>query len=44
VIRLSDGQIVEDHRTLGVHDAPPVLAGQKSAHRAEATGAVEAQT
>ncbi len=44
VIRLSDGQIVEDRRTLGVHDAPPVLAGQKSAHRAEATGAVEAQT
>jgi putative ABC transport system ATP-binding protein len=44
VIRLSDGQIVEDHRTLGVHDAPPVLASQKSAHRAEATGAVEAQT
>ena len=24
VIRLSDGEIVEDRRTLGVHDAPPV--------------------
>jgi putative ABC transport system ATP-binding protein len=33
VIRLSDGEIVEDHRTLGVHDAPPVLHSQKSAHR-----------
>jgi putative ABC transport system ATP-binding protein len=32
VIRLSDGEIVEDHRTLGVHDAPPVLQRQKSAH------------
>jgi putative ABC transport system ATP-binding protein len=32
VIRLSDGEIVEDHRTLGVHDAPPVLHSQKSAH------------
>ncbi len=26
VIRLSDGEIVEDHRSLGVHDAPPALA------------------
>ena len=33
VIRLSDGEIVEDRRTLGVHDAPPVLQSQKSAHR-----------
>jgi putative ABC transport system ATP-binding protein len=32
VIRLSDGEVVEDHRTLGVHDAPPVLHDQKSAH------------
>jgi putative ABC transport system ATP-binding protein len=42
VIRLSDGQIVEDRRTLGVHDAPPVLQGQKSAHRL-AADVVEAQ-
>jgi putative ABC transport system ATP-binding protein len=33
VIRLSDGEIVEDRRTLGVHDAPPALYAQKSAHR-----------
>jgi putative ABC transport system ATP-binding protein len=32
VIRLSDGEIVEDHRSLGVRDAPPVLHAQKSAH------------
>jgi putative ABC transport system ATP-binding protein len=32
VIRLSDGEIVEDSRSLGVHDAPPVLHSQKSAH------------
>jgi putative ABC transport system ATP-binding protein len=32
VIRLSDGEIVEDRRTLGVRDAPPVLHPQKSAH------------
>jgi putative ABC transport system ATP-binding protein len=44
VIRLSDGQIVDDRRTLGVHDAPPVLHSQKSAHHAGAAGAVEAQT
>jgi putative ABC transport system ATP-binding protein len=31
-IRLSDGEIVEDGRTLGVHDAPPALHHQKSAH------------
>jgi putative ABC transport system ATP-binding protein len=43
VIRLSDGQIVEDRRTLGVHDAPPVLQSQKSAHRPPA-GVAEAQT
>jgi putative ABC transport system ATP-binding protein len=33
VIRLSDGEIVEDRRLLGVRDAPPVLHAQKSAHR-----------
>jgi len=42
VIRLSDGEIVEDRRSLGVHDAPPVVHHQKSAHRTGA-GVVEAQ-
>ncbi|HWW91216.1 MAG TPA: ABC transporter ATP-binding protein [Solirubrobacteraceae bacterium] len=32
VIRLSDGEIVEDRRLIGVLDAPPVLRSQKSAH------------
>jgi putative ABC transport system ATP-binding protein len=32
VIRLSDGEIVEDRRSLGVHDAPPAPHHQKSAH------------
>jgi putative ABC transport system ATP-binding protein len=32
VIRLSDGEIVEDQRRLAVHDAPPALHRQKSAH------------
>jgi putative ABC transport system ATP-binding protein len=32
MIRLSDGELVEDHRSLDVHDRPPMLHGQKSAH------------
>ena len=32
VIRLSDGEIVEDHRSLGVHDPPPSFQEQKSFH------------
>ena len=32
VIRLSDGEVVEDRRLAGVHDAPPALHRQKSAH------------
>jgi len=32
VIRLSDGEIVEDQRLAGVHDAPPAVRRQKSAH------------
>jgi len=44
VIRLSDGQIVEDRRTHGVHDAPPALQRQKSAHGSPVAGAIEAQT
>jgi putative ABC transport system ATP-binding protein len=43
VVRLSDGEIVEDSRTLAVHDAPPVLHGQKSSHRGIDAGMVEAQ-
>jgi putative ABC transport system ATP-binding protein len=43
VIRLSDGQIVADARTLGVHDTPPAPHDQKSAHHASAAGVVEAQ-
>ncbi len=44
VVRLSDGEIVEDRRTLGVHDAPPTLHGQKSAHHPGEAGVVETQT
>ncbi len=32
VIRLSDGEIIEDRRTLEVHDPPPIIHAQKSAH------------
>jgi putative ABC transport system ATP-binding protein len=40
VIRLSDGEVVEDRRTLGVHDHPVAVHAQKSAHHAPAgTGA-----
>jgi putative ABC transport system ATP-binding protein len=41
VVRLSDGEIVEDRRTLAVHDAPPVLHRQKSAHHSSTTSVVE---
>jgi len=34
VIQLSDGQVVEDRRMVGVHDAPPAPQAQKSAHHA----------
>jgi putative ABC transport system ATP-binding protein len=43
VIRLSDGEIVEDRRLIGVHDAPPVLRRQKSAHHSRHTLALEAK-
>jgi putative ABC transport system ATP-binding protein len=33
VIRLSDGEVVEDRRTLGVHDAPPAFHDLKFSHR-----------
>ncbi len=32
VVRLSDGEIVEDRRVAGVHDPPPAPQPQKSAH------------
>jgi putative ABC transport system ATP-binding protein len=32
VIRLSDGEIVEDQRSCAVHDPPPIVHSQKSAH------------
>ncbi|HEV3035373.1 MAG TPA: ABC transporter ATP-binding protein [Solirubrobacteraceae bacterium] len=43
VIRLSDGQVVEDRRTLGVDDPPPALRSQKSAHPPLQARAIEAQ-
>jgi putative ABC transport system ATP-binding protein len=44
VIRLSDGEIVQDSRSLGVHDTAPVLHSQKSAHHpAGVAGVVETQ-
>ncbi len=43
VVRLSDGEIVEDNRSLGVHDAPPVLRAQKSAHHTLVAGSYGAQ-
>jgi putative ABC transport system ATP-binding protein len=43
MIRLSDGEVVEDVRSLGVHDPPPVLMSQKSAHRPLGSAVVEAQ-
>jgi putative ABC transport system ATP-binding protein len=33
VIRLSDGEVLEDHRSLGVHDTPPPFRAQKSSHQ-----------
>jgi putative ABC transport system ATP-binding protein len=41
VIRLSDGEVLEDHRSLGVHDTPPPFRAQKSSH--QHADAVEAQ-
>jgi putative ABC transport system ATP-binding protein len=43
VIRLSDGEIVEDRRTLAVHDAPPALRSQKSGHGSGESSHVEVQ-
>ena len=43
VIRLSDGEVVEDRRLAGVHDAPPAPHDLKSAHHPGKAGVVEAQ-
>jgi len=43
VIRLSDGEIVEDRRIAGVHDVPPAMRSQKSAHERLAADAAERQ-
>jgi putative ABC transport system ATP-binding protein len=43
VIRLSDGEVVEDLRSHGVGDPPPAVRSQKSAHSPIAAGAREAQ-
>ncbi len=43
VIRLSDGEVVEDQRSLGVHDAPPAPHHLKSAHRSAFADVGEAQ-
>jgi putative ABC transport system ATP-binding protein len=39
IIRLSDGEVVEDRRTLGVHDPPPAAHELKSSHPPAATSA-----
>jgi putative ABC transport system ATP-binding protein len=36
IIRLSDGEVVEDRRSRDVHDPPPALHSQKSAHHLHA--------
>jgi putative ABC transport system ATP-binding protein len=43
VIRLSDGEVVEDRRITGVHDAPPLVRNQKSHHQATDADLVQAQ-
>jgi putative ABC transport system ATP-binding protein len=43
VIRLSDGEIVEDVRSREVHDAPPAVSGQKSAHPPAGAGLAQAR-
>jgi putative ABC transport system ATP-binding protein len=43
VISLSDGEVVEDHRSRGVHDPPPAPHRQKSAHHPTDASVVKAQ-
>jgi len=44
VISLSDGKVVEDRRMAGVHDPPPVLHHQKSAHHSADVGVARLQS
>jgi putative ABC transport system ATP-binding protein len=41
VVTLSDGEIVEDRRSVGVHDPPPAPRSQKSAHPTAAHASAE---
>jgi putative ABC transport system ATP-binding protein len=43
VISLSDGEVVEDRRVSGAHDAPPALQRLKSAHNATEANATGTQ-
>jgi putative ABC transport system ATP-binding protein len=43
VVTLSDGEVADDRRVTGAHDAPPVLHHMKSAHHATDADAIEAQ-
>src|SRR5271163_4153746 len=43
VIRLSDGEIVQDARSLAVSDPPPLVGAQKSAHPPIAASTAETQ-
>jgi putative ABC transport system ATP-binding protein len=43
IIRLSDGEVLEDRRTAGVHDHPATVHAQKSAHGAFAADTGKAQ-
>jgi ABC-type lipoprotein export system ATPase subunit len=38
VVRLSDGEIVEDRRAVGLHDSPPEVLRQKSRRRVVDSG------
>jgi putative ABC transport system ATP-binding protein len=42
-IRLSDGEVVADHRSSGVHDPPPAVHEQKSAHPIPAADVMRGQ-
>ncbi len=44
VVRLSDGEIVEDRRLCGLRDPPPVVHQQKSPHHAGAAARTRATT
>jgi ABC-type lipoprotein export system ATPase subunit len=44
IIRLSDGEVVEDRRIHELHEPPPASHGQKSAHRAARVDALKARS